>query len=671
MPRIKRVEIALDTETTGIDLRFGARPFLVTIFDGEETTFWEWAVDPLTRKPIVPKSDLMEIQDWIERADRIVCQNIKFDFVAMRLLFEDHGMRMRWDWSKSDDTLISGHLLASNQPHDLTSMSLYYLGADILPYEEAVKKACNEARRIARSKYPTWRIASKDLPEMPSAKESVSKFDMWLPREIAKAEGYESDHPWWTVTSDYANADSAVTLPLHRAHMELIKERRLEAIYKERLKLLPIVCQVEDRGVTVSSDRLEELRERFIEESEASGKTCVNIAKSFGFDLSLPKSGNNKSLTEFVFDHLGMKPLKTSKKTGNPSLDKGTLDVWETDVEPNSKAGVFIRSLKGKRKRDTAVSYTENYQRFWHPYSVRMKVFPDWFVLNPSMNATGTDTLRWSIGNPNTANVSKDENFSLRPIFGPAPGREWWAFDYENIELRIPAYESNERVMVELFEKPDEPPYFGSYHLMNASIIYPDLFWPLADEKGAFKKKYAATWYQWVKNFGFAFSYGCQEETGDRAAHKKGSYNLVKEKLKEHSKLNQKYIDYANRFGYVETLPDKTVDPTKGYPILCSRSSWGDISPTIPLNFHVQSTAMWCTMKAMIRCQEYLNTLRGYYMILQVHDELVFDFPKGDNRKHVAKIKQLMEKSGEDIGIPLRVSPNWHPVHWGQSETPE
>jgi hypothetical protein len=103
-------------------------------------------------------------------------------------------------------------------------MALHYLGVNIEPLEIAVKQATTEARRMARSKYPDWRIAKSGLPEMPSAKESTWKYDMWLPRAIAMEEGYPDNHPWWTVCADYANGDSAVTLPLHKSHM-----RRIEA----------------------------------------------------------------------------------------------------------------------------------------------------------------------------------------------------------------------------------------------------------------------------------------------------------------------------------------------------------------------------------------------------------------------------------------------------------
>lgn len=204
MPKLTRI-ISLDSETCGLDLWHGAKPYLVTICDESgNNTFWEWDVDPLTREPQIPYNDMCEVLEIIEQADFIVTQNGKFDAHALKTV----DCLSTWNWDKVHDTLIAGHLLASNQPHDLTTMAITYLGVNIQPYEDALKVACEEARRYARKNFPNWRIAKAGLSDMPSAKEKVWKNDAWLPRAIAKAEGYPPNHPWWTVTSNYANGDS-------------------------------------------------------------------------------------------------------------------------------------------------------------------------------------------------------------------------------------------------------------------------------------------------------------------------------------------------------------------------------------------------------------------------------------------------------------------------------
>lgn len=646
--------ISLDTETTGLDLRHGAKPFLVTICrENGENVCWPWDVDPLTRQPDVPEEDLQEIQAEIDAADYLVLQNPKFDGAALQTVF---GGNLRWDWSKIYDTLLAGHLLSSNTPHDLTNMCIQYLGTNLQRFEDGVKKATEECRRVARRDHPEWRIAKKGLPEMPSAKEKVWKFDMWLPKVF---------NPESTLCSEYANSDSAATLALFQVQETILKEKGLWPIYLERLKLLPIVYRVEKVGITLNGDRLGELTTDYREESTRVGRLCVNIAASYNYELELPKSGNNGSLLKFCFNRMELPVYKKSKKTGNPSLDKQTLEHYEATLPTKSKQLLFIKSLKSKRKRDTAINYMEGYEKFWLAIGKR------WYRLHPSLNPTGTDTLRWSSSNPNEQNISKQGMFegdkkNLRYCFGPAPGREWWSLDYDNLELRIPAYESGEPAMLELFNNPDKPPYYGSYHLMIFDILHPKEF---VEHGVDVKNVYKSTLYQWTKNGNFADLYGAVESSGtaDRAFHVDGGQRLVSERLTEKSKLNQKMIDYANEHGYVETIPDKEICPERGYPLICGRGYDGKIKPTIPLNYHVQGTACWIMMRAMIKVQEYLDTLDGYNMVMNVHDEIVFDFPYiqyQSNGPIITDIKRLMESVGDPVGVKLTVGVDYHPKNW-------
>lgn len=661
-----------DTETTGLDKFHGAKPFFVTICrEGGDIMFWQANVDPFTREPQWSKSDLDEILNEVLDGGELVFQNCKFDVGMLNTILP--GISDDWPWEQTHETLYSGHLLNSNQPHDLTTMVLVYLGINIKPLEEAIKQAATEARRLCRNKdfierHGHWAIAHKDRPDMPSCKESAWANDMWLPRAVAKAEGYPQEHPWWTVLEEYSNADSEVTLPLHVEHKRLLEGRGLWRLYVERLKMLPIVYSMEQRGITLSKTRLEELQTEYTEKSEEDGKVCVNIAASYGHELTLPKNGSNNSLREFVFDVLKLESPKTSKKSGEPSFDKAVLEHFVGSLKERTKAHTFITRLKGKRSRDTALGYMESYRKYW----LRAKEHgEEWMRMYSSLNPTGTDTLRWSSQGPNEQQISKKEDFNLRYMFGPLPSREWWSLDYDNLELRIPAYEAGEQVMIDLFEKPDEAPYFGSYHLLNASTVYPDLFWPIADQKGAFKKKYGATWYQRCKNGGFAIQYGCQEAKADATFGRSGAYRSIKEKMPLIAQLNQKQIELANYQGYVETIPDQEIDPEHGYPLNCQRTRWGDVSPTIPMNYHIQGTACWVMMRAMFKVQAYLDQYcPDAEIVMNIHDELVFDFPLVENqgnRPHIEKIRGIMGSLGDCIGVKLTCGVNYCPTSWSEA----
>lgn len=79
-------------------------------------------------------------------------------------------------------------------------------------------------------------------------------------------------------------------------------------------------------------------------------------------------------------------------------------------------------------------------------------------------------------------------------------------------------------------------------------------------------------------------------------------------------------------------------------------------------------------MRAMIKVREYLDSLPGYYIAMNVHDEMVFDFPKGQGKEPwkanlpiIKKIQKLMQSCGDAVGIPLTTSREYHETNWGSS----
>lgn len=776
--------ISVDCETTGLDLRHGARPYLVTMCEeGGTPDMWEWDVDPLTREPLVPEGDLTDILGRITRADTLVLQNARFDITALWSLCRQPALvgeaqavlRGRefgdwWPWDRTYDTLVAGHVLATNQDHDLTSMATHYLGVEILPFEERIKAVTVKARTVARNKFPDWRIAKKGLEEMPSARDSTWKIDMWLPKALARVLGLPPDDPWWTALEAYANADSLATVSLWPVMRRKLEARRLWKIFMERMKAPRLAYEMERRGVTLSAAKLKTVRAEYAAASAEASDKCVRIAATYETDcecnvervefsrpaagevkaasrgrkadlsgqtvldfagpchlcegtgkipyqLKMPKSGNSQSLTRFAFEVMRLPIVRRSEETGNPSLDKYAIEEYLETLPPRSKQYAFVKALADKRKRDTAVSYMDGYSRFWLPVDGE----DDYFRLHPQLNPTGTNTLRWSCRNPNEQNISKKEGFNLRFMFGPAPGREWYSLDAKNIELRLPAYESGEEAFIALFERPDDAPYFGSNHALVSHILFPREFEaclscrsckseilnpgekprkgvrycecpardPMVDGR-IFKKRYADTLYDRVKRGNFAVQYGAVDRPGgtgtaDVAYGIPGAQSIIKARFAKQEALNQKWIRFAEKHGYVETMPDRTVDPERGYPIMCTRTEYGRILPTVPFNYRIQSTAMWWMHKAMSRCQAQLDRWRretGFdaFMTMQVHDELVFDFPKSrvHPREDVGKLfrrsnlwrikilQGLMESGGDDFGIPTPTSCEYHEDNWNE-----
>lgn len=695
--------VALDTETTGLDLYHACRPFIVAVCidhqDGSDwdRLLWEWRVNPLTREVSIPAGDPAEIQELLDAAQTLVLQNAKFDATALKTIGVDIP------WGKVEDTLVAGHMLYTAKQHSLDRMVLQYLHQDITHHERHLRDACEEARRETRKKWfqetrGVWRIAERDMEGMPSSKDKMWQADMWLPLELATELEYPPDHPFYTVTSEYAQADPYWTLRLwvgdedHEGMEAQIHRRQLWKIYRQRMKVLPIANRMEHRAVTGSIDRTERLAERFERHRQAYITKCEEIADQFDYALEMPKSGNNQSLTRFAFDVLGLPVLKTTE-SGAPAFDKEVIEAYGKELPAGSVQLEFIEALQQKRKLDTGLQYMQGYARFWIPLGIYNDQGEQaWFRIHPNLNPCGTVQLRWSSSNPNAQNISKQEGFNLRECFGPAPGREWWSLDAQNIELRIPTFESGERELIDIFLRPKDPPYYGSYHLAIFDLLHPDLF----REHGVkCKDLFESTWYQWVKNGNFAVIYGCQRKKADATYKVVGAFDRIRSRFPAIARLSDQQIRLASTRGYVETIPDRTVDPDRGFPIMASRTGDGGVMPTTPLNYHVSGTAMWWTQQAMIVTDEQLADWRatGFdaWAVLQVHDELVFDLPLSavdprvdlerekrrggplpdikayrSNLGRVRRLQRLMERCGDGIGIPTPVGVEYNRDNWAE-----
>ncbi len=734
--------ISLDTETTGLDLRHGSRPFFVTTCTEEgEQLFWEWDVDPLTREVTVPPEDLVEIRDALVSNAPYVLQNAKFDVTAMASVGLWDVMSLDEAWGQIDDTIVSGHCLKSTGPLNLTDMAMEYLGERIDHLERSLRDAVTECRRsIQQAKnrvkraakkgeaslfgddpLVSWKIARDDDPDLPSGGDWHS--DYWLPRAMAKhlwestgsheyrppndavcetcggvglgagrslgpdgkrcsscdGTGRDRGHPWWTVLRDYGNKDSEVTVGLWQVHRDLLERRGQWAQYLERRKLLRATYEMECGGVTYSRRRMDEQFPQYEAMSEERGRRCVLLAKKHGCELTLPNGAAvNNSLREACFVGLKLPQYQGAKsKTTNPSLDKNVIARYLDELPEGSDQREFVRAFAKKRKLDTSLQFMRVYREYARDHGD-----DDTQLMYPSVNVTGTSVTRMSSERPNEQQISakevdQDEEDevrlrNLRYLFGPPPGREWWRMDYENIELRIPAYRFQEPSMVELFERPDDAPYFGSYHLLNASIVFPELFWPLAETKGAFKDRHPDV-YKRVKNGGFCKQYGGQRRKTDATFGRQGAFDLLESNLTKIAEGNAQCVAFANKYGYVEIVPDRTVDPKRGYRVVVARGDRGWVSPTEPFSYFIQGTAGWCGNKALVRCTDQLRSWRERGVIdgrvvFYVHDELVFELPKGGrkNLPKVCRLQSLMAESGDDVGIPLKVSVSYHPENWAE-----
>lgn len=749
--------LALDTETTGLDLWHGCRPFFVSVMDSEgNLQYWEWDVNPETREvgswvvhqssgkrtwqPSIPQKDRAELTTLIQEND-FVLHNTKFDARALHL----SGLPCI-QFGQSHDTLIASHVLVSNESHKLKDLAIQYLNISD-DDERELKQAVQDARRIARQL--GWAIASGPHPHFPAAKgDTWWNYDYWLPRTVARykweVEGDEeyrpdeitgsrnahSGHPWWTVLRTYALRDVERTYPLWEMQKEAMEKEGLWEQYLERKKLIESTYEMETHGVTVKKDGLKKLMKKLSKESADMSSKCYKLAKGKIDNLNSPKQ-----LTGVLFGNMGVKPVKLTGKGMNNAkagLQRETTD-YSTNVEamnvilerlspqnPNpylpprkrQDAYDFVWNLLGYRAREKSLDYLEEYQT----RALSASFDDSLIVLHPSFNPTGSDTLRFSSSAPNAQNIGKgnkrkdDPVPSLRSVFGPGAGREWYSIDYSNIELRIFAYQSGDEDLINaynqgfkvhcifaklLWEKEykqcekDAPSFAAAIYKKAATDAMRSLRevqnskeWPRLVRKAAealFEERYYETLYQWTKNGNFSLIYGAGESKANGTYHHPNAYRLIRSRMPKIDEFMLQKNYEAKAYGYITTLG--------GYRLWVPPSE-----PHVAVNYFVQGSAGWCMVLAINRVHSYFQDLnrtsgldnkasgvlashrrdtpsRGYEMNMTIHDELDFDFPTHKrNTEVIGKVAKLMEQSGTDIGVPTPVSIERHTNNWAEGE---
>jgi DNA polymerase I-like protein with 3'-5' exonuclease and polymerase domains len=681
VPRLKRKKrLAVDTETTGVDLWHGCKPFFISICDEDGNAgYWEWDVDPFTREPKIPLADIRDIQAELE-GRFLIFQNPKFDIHAFNTIGIDIPKLV--GWKNIDDTLVRSHVLSSLENHGLKEQGIITLDlgdTDQLELREATNKARMEAKKITKKRtglVPTnplglrsfmpIDVARANHPHFPAVNRAPKSgwwvLDTWLPRTIAQLEKYPSKHKWWTALSDYGCNDPARTIALYLMQEDALIEEGLKDQAETRRKLLEITFDMECRGVSVSPKAHKRLREKFVGLTTEKKNTCQRIAPVANIN-----SGDQVQVA--LFQKLAITPTKENKPKKNKKTGQVT-QMWSTEKEvledilegltKGSKEYTYVRNLLDFRKCGKMVTYLDGYehgsieQTITYKKANRLFRLP-WWVLHPSFNITGTKTTRWSCTNPNAQNVAKKEDYNLRECFAPYPGRLWLSGDFSNIELRIFAYESGDQSLIDAFESGD------SVHMVIARVLCPELI-EAAGGEDEFKETDA---YGWIKNGNFSLIYGAGQGKADRTYHIKGAYKTIRKRFKPIDRFMRSKHDEAVSKGYITTLGGYRLEvPTDG--------------PHKAVNYFVQGSAGWFITEALIKVHRMLKEdYRDCYTIMQVHDELDFDIPKRPKTSqglevtpyHVAgSIQRIMEGAGKPYGFATPVSIKLIRDSWAHGE---
>ncbi|MFV9714185.1 MULTISPECIES: DNA polymerase I [unclassified Pantoea] len=435
--------------------------------------------------------------------------------------------------------------------------------------------------------------------------------------------------------SHYAAEDADVTLQLHlKMWPELEKEAGPKKVFEQiEMPLLTVISRIERNGVLIDQSILAQhskeltarLAELELKAHELAGEP---------FNLS-----STKQLQVILFEKQGIKPTKKTPG-GAPSTSEEVLAELALDY-PLPKVILEHRGLSKLKS-----TYTDKLPLMINPISGRV---------HTSYHQAVTATGRLSSADPNLQNipVRNDEGRRIRQAFVAAKGHRIVAADYSQIELRIMAHLSQDKGLLDAFAQGED------IHRATASEVF-----GVALDKVSGEQRRSAK----AINFGLIYgmsAFGLSRQLNIGAGEAKKYMDLYFERYPGVLRYMENTRQLAASKGYVETLEGRRLwlpDIKSGNAIRRKAAERAAI------NAPMQGTAADIIKRAMIAVDNWLeqqndNAVR---MIMQVHDELVFEVKAEAVEEASQKIRALMEGSVQ-LDVPLLVEvgvgDNWDEAH--------
>lgn len=433
--------------------------------------------------------------------------------------------------------------------------------------------------------------------------------------------------------AEYSAEDADVTLRLyHRLEYEL-KKINLDNLCKEiEFPLVEVLADMEFQGVKIDEEILNEINNELI---EAEKKLESEIYDEAGekFNLNSPKQ-----LSGILFDKLGLE-AKRKIKTGF-STDTAVLE------ELSKEHPIAVKILDYRTVNKLRTTYTEGLLALINKKTGK---------IHTSYNQTVVATGRLSSSNPNLQNIPirTEIGKKLRKAFIPEKKNNLiLSADYSQIELRILAHLSGDDNMIKAFEKKRD------IHRETASRI----FKVKPNEVNANMRRKA-------KEVNFGIIYGIQAFglASRLNIDQREAREIIESYFKSFSSVNnwlEKTKDFARKKGYTETLAGRR----RYLPNINNRNSVvRQRDERIAINMPVQGTAADMIKIAMIKIyQEFKKRKMKTKMIMQVHDELVFDCVESE-LQDVIKIVENKMKHAIKLNVPIDIEigygPSWYEAH--------
>jgi DNA polymerase-1 len=424
--------------------------------------------------------------------------------------------------------------------------------------------------------------------------------------------------------SDYAAEDADITLQLYHYLMPLIKEQQLEQLYLEMEgPLISVLTEMEFEGIRLDAGFLEVYSVELEKQIRDTEREVYKAAGS-AFNISSPKQ-----IGEILFDRMKI-PYRWGKtKTGQYSTDEEKL----TELAVENPFVQMILDYRGLTKLKS--TYVDALPRMINARTGR---------IHSSFNQTIAATGRLSSNNPNLQNIPirTPEGRKVRQAFIPRDSDHiLLAADYSQIELRLIAHISGDEAMIEAFQSGHD------IHAATAARVYGV---PL-DEVSGDQRRNAKT-----VNFSIIYGAGATNLSRQLSIPRKEAAELIEAYFSQYQGLKhymESTVEFARNNGYVETLMGRR---RKLRDINSKSGLERSNAERMAVNTPIQGTAADMIKVAMINIHAMLK--EGNYrskMILQVHDELVFDIYKPELDELRPKIEDLMKHAIPNLKVPILV----------------
>ena len=433
--------------------------------------------------------------------------------------------------------------------------------------------------------------------------------------------------------TNYACEDADITLRLYNFLYEKLSSNKeqLNLYEKIELPLVKILSKIELNGVNINEKSLSKQSKSLGERIKVIEKNIYKLAGK-EFNISSPKQ-----LQEIFYDVLKLPIIKKTPK-GQPSTNEDVM-LELSDLNELPKLVLDFRNLTKLKN-----TYTD---RLGEQVNQSTK------KLHTSYNQTVTITGRLSSSNPNLQNIPirTEDGRNIRKTFVASKNHKILSADYSQIELRVMAHLSKDKSLIESFLKSED------IHSETAKEVFSLDKEPTKDQRRAAK----------TINFGLIYgisSYGLSRQL-------KIDNNAAKEYIEKYFlryKGVKKFMDNikaeAKKNGYVSTILGRRIYlPNITHNNFQIRSA----SERTAINAPIQGTAADILKIAMIHIDEWMNKSDGKIrMLMQVHDELVFEVENDFLDNAIDKINELMSNC-YTLNVPLIVDigtgDNWDKTH--------